>query len=147
MLNKTYIRLIYRRSFRLLGVMLVVAMVIGGLYAARLFFVYALSALGCVCLCTAWFRYLGQKGMRPFVTLVFKTKKHVRVPYALRKDKAKRYYRPSFRQDFTDFDDDLTDKTAVSEEQFTKQQVFMARSISTACCGVILLLLSIVIHV
>lgn len=144
-LKRTYIRLIYRRCFRLLGVMLAVAAIVGGLYAARLYFVYALSALGCCCLCAAWFGYLGRQGMRPFAAL--QRKRRVRVPYALRKNTGNRLHRPSFRQDFTDFDDDLTDRTAVSEEQFSKRQAGLARSISTACCGAILVLLSLLVQV
>ncbi len=144
-LKKAYIRLIYRRAFRLLGVTLALAAVIGGLYAARLYFVYALSAIGCVCLCAAWFGYLGREGMRPFASLI--PKPRARVPYALRRDAGKRLHRPSFRQDYTDFDDDLTDRTAVSEEQFSARQAGLARCFGTACCGAILLLLSAVIHV
>ena len=138
--RKKYIRLIYMRTFRYLGILLVVSLLLGALLGGSIFMVYALCAMGFVMICWGWFTYLKMTGMRPFGRNPNKRK--AKVPYIHRRFKEKRGHRPSFRMDSEDFDDDLTAATAVSEEPFTEKQVDAARAIARAVCGVILVILS-----
>lgn len=75
-----YIRLIYRNSFRLLSISLIISALLGGVYGMRLYFIYGLSASGCLCLCAAWFTYLSAKGFSPL--LPFSPRKTAKVPYS-----------------------------------------------------------------
>lgn len=141
--RKKYIRLIYMRTFRYLGIMLVASLLLGVLLGGSIFMVYSVCAVGFVMICWGWFTYLKMTGMRPFGRNP--NKKKAKVPYIHRRFKEKRGHRPSFRMDSGDFDDDLTSATAVSEEAFTEKQIDGARAIARAACGVILVLLSFLI--
>lgn len=141
--RKKYIRLIYMRTFRYLGVMLVVSLLLGALLGGSIFMMYSICAMGFVMICWGWFTYLKMTGMRPFGRNP--GKKKAKVPYVHRRFKEKRGHRPSFRMDSDDFDDDLTSATVVSEEVFTEKQVDGARAIARAACGVILVILSFLI--
>ncbi|HPF53030.1 MAG TPA: hypothetical protein P5116_01525 [Eubacteriales bacterium] len=138
--KKSYIRLIYREGFRFLGIALFLSALITGLYGERIYFAFALCAFGFVMFCLAWFVHLKAKGMKLFMW--WEKVKQKRVPYSLRSDKSKTMHRPAFRRDFTDFDDDLTSQTAVSQDSFTKEQQIKAQILSRAACGLVLILLS-----
>lgn len=141
--RKQYMRLIYMRSFRYLGIMLVVSLLLGALLGGGIFMVYSLCAMGFVMICWGWFTHLKMTGMRPFGRNP--NRKKAKIPYVHRRFKEKRGHRPSFRMDSDDFDDDLASATVVSEENFTKKQVDTARAIARAVCGAILVILSVCI--
>ena len=137
-----YIRLIYRNSFRLLSISLIISALLGGVYGMRLYFIYGLSASGCLCLCAAWFTYLSAKGFSPL--LPFSPRKTAKVPYSLRRFKAVAH-RPAFLMDYRDFDDDLTAVSAVDETAFDGAQVRKAKMLSRLSCGAVLVALSLLI--
>ena len=141
--RKKYIRLIYMRTFRYLGIMLVVSLLLGALLGGGIYMVYAVCAMGFVMIGWGWFTYLKMTGMRPFGRNP--NKKKAKIPYIHRRFKEKRGHRPSFRMDSDDFDDDLASATVVSEENFTKKQVDAARAIARAASGVILVIASFLI--
>lgn len=141
--KKQFIRLIYKRTFAYLGVMLTVSLLIGALLGGGIYMVNAVCAFGFVMLCWAWFTYLKMTGMRPFGRKP-KSKK-AKTPYILRRFKDKKWHKPSFRRSSNDFDDDLTSATVAAEENFTEKQVDVARAIARAICGVIMVILSFVI--
>lgn len=138
--RKKYIRLIYRHTFRYMGVMLVMALLIGALLGGGIYMVHAVCALGFVMITWGWFTYLKMTGMRPFGRNT--GKKKAIIPYVHRRFKDKKPYRPSFRMDSSDFDDDLTGSTMVSEEIFTEKQIEAARALSRAICGLIMVIIS-----
>ncbi len=138
--KKRYFRLIYQRTFRYLGAALVIALLTGALLGGGIYMVSALCAAGFVMICWGWFTYLKMTGMRPFGRSSGKEKP--KVPYLHRRFKESKPYRPSFRMDSADFDDDLTCATMVSEEDFTKKQQDAAAAIARAVCGVLLVILS-----
>ena len=138
--RKKYIRLIYMRTFRYLGIMLVVSLLLGALLGGGVYMVYAVCAMGFVMICWGWFTYLKMTGMRPFGRAP--GRKKAKIPYIHRRFKEKRGHRPAFRMDSGDFDDDLASATLVSEEIFTKKQVDAARAIARAVCGAILVAVS-----
>ena len=144
--RKKYIRLIYRQTFRLLGVTLVISLLLGSLLGGGAYLMNALCALGFVMICWGWFAHLKMTGMNPFSRLLGK-KKAVHVPYVHRRFKEKRQHRPSFRMDSADFDDDLTAETMVSEEIFTEKQAEVARMTARLLCGALLVLFSFIIPV
>ena len=137
--RKKYLRLIYSRTFRYLGSMLVIALLLGALLGGGIYMVHAVCALGFVMICWGWFTYLKMTGMRPFGNFSRKSKK---IPYIHRRFKDKRPSRPSFLMDSEDFDDDLTSATMVSEEIFSQKQIDTARAIARAICGLIMVALS-----
>jgi len=138
--RKKYIRLIYKSAFRYLGVMLVLSLIVGALLGGGAYMVNALCAFGFVMICWGWFTYLKMTGMRPFGRNP--NKKKAKVPYFHKRFKDKKPYRPAFRMDSEDFDDDLTSATAAAEEEFTEKQVDRARAIARAACGVIMVIVS-----
>jgi len=138
--RKKYVRLIYGQTFRHLGVMLVISLLLGTLLGGGIFMVHAMCAMGFVMITWGWFTYLKMTGMRPFGRGT--DKKKARIPYIHRRFKEKRPHRPSFGMDSVDFDDDLTGATMVSEEMFTEKQADAARAISRAACGVLMVILS-----
>ena len=137
--RKKYIRLIYRHTFRYLGIMLAIALLLGALLGGGVYMMNAVCALGFVLIAWGWFTYLKMTGMQPFGRF---RKKKARVPYIHRRFKDKKPHRPSFRMDSGDFDDDLTSATMVSEDIFTKKQADAARAISRAISGAIMVVLS-----
>lgn len=137
--RRKYFRLIYGRTFRYLGTMLVISLLLGALLGGGIYMVHAVCALGFVMICWGWFTYLKMTGMRPFGHFL---KKKIKIPYIHRRFKDKRPSRPSFRMDSEDFDDDLTSATMVSEEIFSEKQVDAARAIARAICGLIMVVLS-----
>lgn len=140
--RRRYVRLIYSRTFRYLGVTLVISLLLGTLLGGGVYTVNVVCALGFVMICWGWFTYLKMTGMRlPGVT----GKRKIKVPYIHRRFKDKRPSRPAFRMDSMDFDDDLTAATVVSEEIFTERQTDAARAISRIACGLIMVILSFVI--
>ena len=137
--RRKYIRLIYSRTFRYLGVALVIALLLGAMLGGGVYMVNAVCALGFVMICWGWFAYLKLTGMRFFQG---RKKNQPKVPYVHRRFKEKRPNRPSFRMDSMDFDDELTSATVVSEEIFTEKQVQAAHAIARAVCGLIMVALS-----
>lgn len=141
--QKRYIRLIYRRTFRYLGAALVIALLAGTLLGGGIYMVNALCAAGFAMICWGWFTYLKMTGMR----LWGRKPKKKTVPYLHRRFKEKKPHRPSFRMDSTDFDDDLTSATMVSEELFTPKQQYASRAAARAICGALLVILSFLIPI
>lgn len=139
-----YIRLIYAQGFRWLAAGLVLSAIVGGLYADRMYTIWALCAVGSLLVCWGWFIYLRLDGMRLFG---FKPnpKEGTKVPYFHQRFKHKRSARPAFRKDSADFDDDLNDATVVDAERFSEHQRELARAWSRACAGIGLLLVSFLI--
>lgn len=138
--KKRYLRLVYAQTFRLLGVCLVLCAIVGGIYGDRMYTVWALCAAGSILICWGWFIYLRLDGMRLFG---FKPNpKQPKVPYIHQRFKKKRPYRPAFQKDSTDFDDDLSDATAVDAEQFSDRMQEMARVWARVAAGVLLFALS-----
>jgi len=142
--KKRYLRLIYAGTFRILAVGLVLSAIVGGLYGDRMYTVWALCAVGSILLCWGWFIYLRLDGMRIFG---FKPdpKPGRKVPYIHQRFKNKRAYRPAFRKDSADFDDDLNDATAVDAERFDEHHREMARVWSRVAAGLLLFILSFLI--
>lgn len=138
--KKRYIRLIYSRTLRCFGVGLAISAVAGGLYGDGIYTVYALCAAGACMLCWAWFTHLKASGIKPFCKKPGGGKR--RVPYLYQRIKHKKPARPSFCMDSTDFDDDLTSATIVSEEPFTKVQIDRARITARCAAGALLIAVS-----
>ena len=138
--RKRYLRLIYAKTFRLVGIGLVLSAIVGGLYGNTMYMVWALCAVGSLMLCWGWFCYLKRKGMRIFGSKP--VSEESRVPYIHRRFKQKRPHRPAFRKDSADFDDDLTAYTAVEEESFSEEAATMARVWARGAAGVLLYLIS-----
>lgn len=136
--KKRYFRLIYQRAFRYLGAALVIALLTGALLGGGIYMVSAFCAAGFVMIAWGWFTYLQMTGMRFFQRRSEKPK----VPYLHKRFKERKPHRPSFRMDSTDFDDDLTSATMVSEELFTPKQRNAAMAIARAACGVVMVILS-----
>lgn len=142
--RKSYIRLIYARTFRYFAVGLALSAVAGGLYGELLFTVYALSATGCVMLCWGWFTYLKSQGVRLFGFAPGRRK--AGTPYVHQRFKEKKPARPSFMMNSDDFGDDLSGATAVNEESFTPPQIERARMLARAAAGALLIIASFVIN-
>lgn len=138
--RQQYIRLIYGRTFSYLGIMCVIALLVGALLGGGVFMVNAMCAFGFVMLCWGWFTYLKMTGMRPFRLRT--REKKAKIPYILRRFKEKKWHKPSFRMESEDFDDDLTSSTVAKEENFTQKQVDTARAIARAVCGAIMVAIS-----
>ncbi|HOS18114.1 MAG TPA: hypothetical protein PK438_02400 [Clostridia bacterium] len=142
--KRMFLRLVYRRAFRLFSIALVVSALLGGIYGIRLYFIYGLSASGCLCLCAAWFTRLAAKGFSPFPP--FRLRKAAKVPYSLRRFK-EAAHRPAFLMDYRNFDDDLTPASAVDEAAFDRTELGKAKTLSRLFCGAALIALSCLIPV
>lgn len=140
--KKQYIRLVYQKTFRCLGLMLVISLGLGTLLGGGVFMMNALCAMGFVMLCWGWFTYLKITGMRPFGRGKGQEKK---VPFFHRREKEKRPHRPSFRMQAEDFDDDLVAATMAADENFSEKQVDQANAIARALCGFLLVAASFLI--
>lgn len=136
--RRQYRRLIYRKTFHCLGLMLVLSLLVGALLGGGIYMTHALCAFGFLMLCLAWFTYLKMTGMRPFG----QKKPARKVPFFHRRFKDQKPNRPSFRMDSADFDDDLTAHTMASDENFTEKQVDTANAIAKAICGILMVLFS-----
>lgn len=134
--KRRYTRLIYAGTFKWFAVGLVISVMIGALYGDQMYTVWALCAVGSVFISWGWFIYLRLDGMRIFG---FKPNpKERKVPYFHQRFKEKRPYRPAFRKDSADFDDDLNDATLIDAERFTERQQEMARVLERVIAGVLL---------
>lgn len=138
--KRRYTRLIYAGTFKWFAVGLVISVMIGALYGDQMYTVWALCAVGSVFISWGWFIYLRLDGMRIFG---FKPNpKERKVPYFHQRFKEKRHYRPAFRKDSADFDDDLNDATLIDAERFTERQQEMARVLERVIAGVLLFAVS-----
>lgn len=138
--KRRYTRLIYAGTFKWFAVGLVISVMIGALYGDQMYTVWALCAVGSVFISWGWFIYLRLDGMRIFG---FKPNpKERKVPYFHQRFKEKRPYRPAFRKDSADFDDDLNDATLIDAERFTGRQQEMARVLERVIAGVLLFAVS-----
>ena len=141
--KKRYLRLIYAKTFRLLGIGLVISALVGGLYGDTMYTVWALCAVGSLLVLWGWFLYLKLDGM---VLFGFKARERKNsVPYIHRRFKQKRPHRPAFQKDNADFDDDLTAATAVDEEAFGERAAAMTRVWARIAAGALLFLVSFLI--
>ena len=138
--RKKYIRLIFSRTFRYLGIMLVISLLLGTLLGGGVYTMNAVCAIGFVMLGWGWFTYLQMTGMH--LPGRNRRQKKAAVPFIHRRFKEHRSHRPSFRMDSSDFDDDLTSATAVDEEAFGERAAAMARVWARIAAGVLLLLVS-----
>jgi hypothetical protein len=143
-LHKTYMRLIYRKTFKLLSAFLVISALIGGIYGDRLHFLYGVSFFSALSILLGWSMHLKAAGMR--LPRLFSTREKRKTPYILRRMKNQNLHKPCFMMDYRDFDDDLTSATAVSEELFEKTQARRADMWAGFLCGAILVVLSFVVH-
>ena len=127
-----FARCLLRRVGRQMAVVLVVSTLIGAFYGDRLHVSFALGACGGIMLACAWMAYLGKR----FPLL----RKKQRVPDYL-KNPAKRKYKPAFRMDYRDFDDDLNGQTSVDEQELTEKEsrrlVWLSRLITALCAFVL----------
>ena len=138
--KRRYTRLIYAGTFKWFAVGLVISVMIGALYGDQMYTVWALCAVGSVFISWGWFIYLRLDGMRIFG---FKPNpKERKVPYFHQRFKEKRPYRPAFRKDSADFDDDLNDATLIDAERFTERQQEMARVLERVIAGGLLFAVS-----
>ena len=138
--KRRYTWLIYAGTFKWFTVGLVISVMIGALYGDQMYTVWALCAVGSVFISWGWFIYLRLDGMRIFG---FKPNpKERKVPYFHQRFKEKRPYRPAFRKDSADFDDDLNDATLIDAERFTERQQEMARVLERVIAGVLLFAVS-----
>lgn len=138
--RKRYFRLIYRRTFDNLGGALVISLLAGMLLGGGFYLVSAVCAAGFVMICWAWFTYLKATGMQPFGRS--RAQKKAKIPYVHRRFKEQKPHRPSFEMDSSDFDDDLTSASVVSEDGFSKKQLGMALAIARCICGALMILFS-----
>lgn len=138
--RKRFFRLIFGRTFRCLGIALVISLVAGTLLGGGFYTVSALCACGFVMIAWGWFTHLKKTGMQPFGRS--SAAKKTSVPWMHRRFKNRRTHRPSFRMDSADFDDDLTSATMVSEEKFDEKQQLTAAAVSRVICGVLLVIFS-----
>lgn len=139
--RKRYIRLIYSKVFRYLGVTLVLCAIIGGIYGDRLHFVFALCAAGAGYICWCWFTHLKRIGFK-LVGFGERMKVKVKTPYVLRRIKHKRLHKPSFMMTNADFDDNLINATACNEEEFSKEKIQASQMYARAVCGAMLFIIS-----
>ena len=138
--KRRYTRLIYAGTFKWFAVGLVISVMIVALYGDQMYTVWALCAVGSVFISWGWFIYLRLDGMRIFG---FKPNpKERKVPYFHQRFKEKRPYRPAFRKDSADFDDDLNDATLIDAERFTERQQEMARVLERVIAGGLLFAVS-----
>lgn len=142
-LRRKYIRLIYAKVFRYLGIVLVLCALIGGIARSRMYFVFALCAAGGVMVAWGWFTYLKATGLKApgFGQLPSEKKK---VPYFLRKNKDT-VRKPAFMMNSEDFDDDLNDATSLSDGDFNEVQIRKMLVWSRIVCGLLLFLISFII--
>lgn len=143
--KKRFCRLIYRSMFHHLSLALVIALLVGTLLGGGIFVMNALCAVGFLFIMWAWFTHLKRIGMQPFARN--SASKKPKTPWMHRRFKAHRSYRPLFRMDSADFNDDLTCATMVSPEDFTEKQQLKAASIARMLAGVALVLFSFFIPV
>lgn len=140
--RKKFIRLVYAKTLRYFAAALVISAVIAGFYRNRLYFVFALCAMGGIFLAWGWFTYLRATGMRlPGWRAKPGQKK---VPYILRKEKHK-LHKPAFAMSNDDFDDDLVNATTAREEEFSRPWRDKARIYSRLLCALLLFLVSFMI--
>lgn len=139
-MNKRFFRLIFGRTFRCLGIALVISLIAGTLLGGGYYTVSALCACGFVLIAWGWFIHLKNTGMHTFGKFLSKQKR--RIPWLHQRFKAQRSHRPAFRMDSADFDDDLTSQTMVNDEEFDEKQQLTALAVSYAACGVLLVIFS-----
>jgi len=167
-LKKKFIRLIYAKALRYLGIALVICAVLGsalgkvsesiprsvsetipsnvsentssGSAGLRTYFIFALCAAGGFFLAWGWFTYLASTGMRVpgFGKLPERGK---RVPYMYRKNKSE-HHKPAFLMTAEDYDDDLNDQVSLSEDDFTAAQQQKIRQWARLACSALLFLSS-----
>lgn len=138
--KQKYRLILFRRCFSYLGTGLVVSALVGGIYSSRMYFVWALCAVGAVLIAMGWWEYLRMTDSLLFIKR--KKKDETKVPFVLRKEKENRVHKPSFMQNAEDFDDDLTPYTTADAEIFSEKRRQSAVVISRIAAGVLLLLIS-----
>jgi len=139
--DKRKFRLVlFRRIFSYLGTGLVISALLGGIYRDRIHFIWGLCAVGAILIGWGWYEYLKMTGS--FAFLGRKKPKNDKVPYILRKDRAKKTHKPAFMQKAEDFEDDLTPYTTADTEVFSEKQVKTILIVSRIASGVLLFLIS-----
>ncbi len=143
--KRKYLRVIYAAMMRYFSIALILCAVIAGLYRSRMHFVFALCAIAGIFILWGWVAHLKSTGFNliGFGELSPKKKK---IPYMLKKrGESKFRHRPFFAIKSDSFDDDLTDKTSISSEEFSEGQRNKAAVIARVLCGILLLLVSLMI--
>lgn len=123
---------------------LVISALLGGLYQDRLHFIWGLCAAGAILLAMGWWEYLRITDSLPFRSR--KKAKKTTVPYILRKEKEKKRHKPAFLQNAEDFEDDLTPYTTADMEILGEKRRAYALILARIAAGVLLFVLSFVIH-
>ena len=108
-----FARCLLRKAGQFLSAAAVIGAAVGLIFHDRLHVSYAFGAMGGIYLAAGWFERIGKHFPWRFPSR--------KVPYFLRNRQTKRY-RPSFRMDDRDFDDDLNSRTAVDEDLLTEKQ-------------------------
>ena len=142
--KKRFWRYVYALAFRYFGASLVCCAIIAGIARSRVYFVFALCAAGGVFLAWGWFTHLKNTGFKlEGAGELPKTKK--RAPYMLRRDKT-RWQKPAFARTNEDFEDDISDRTAVSAEAFSAGLQGTARMIARFACSALLFAASLLVR-
>ena len=130
---------VFRLAMLRLSVSLVISALAMGLWQNRMYFTFAASAAGVILMGLAWREYLRLKDGKAGEAAP------VSVPYILRSDRRKPRRKPAFLMNSADFDDDLTDQTVFSGEDFTAPQRCRAKALSCLLSGAAMIAISFVI--
>jgi len=135
------IRLVYRAVFHKLSAAFIVSAVITAVWGEQRYFSYGLALMASFYLLSGWICLMESYGISLRLLDRFR-KKNSPVPYALRNHQTVRQLRrrPLFAQDFNDFDDDLTSRTAVAPDN--PKEASSQRMLSGFICAGLLFVLS-----
>lgn len=141
-LKKRWLRLTYAWAWRYFAAALILCAVIGGLARSRMYFVFALCAMGGIFLLWGWTSHLAGVGYRFPGSLKWTGKR--RVPFIYRKEKHR--HRPAFAVQSDAFDDDLNEATSLDVELFSKSERVRARMFARLACAALLFFASVIVR-
>ena len=131
--------LTFRQAMVTLSVALVLCALISGAYQSRVYFSFAASAAGVLLITRAWLGYCKWKDGRAY------DRGRIQVQYSLRGSQSVRVRKPAFLMNSADFDDDLTRFTVAAEEDFSNEQCWRAKIVSSLLSGALMILFSFVL--
>ena len=131
--------LTFRQAMVTLSVALLLCALISGAYQSRVYFCFAASVGGVLLIARAWFSYCKWKDGRAY------DRGRIQVPYSLRGTQSVRVRKPAFLMNSADFDDDLTRFTVAAEEDFSNEQCWRAKIVSSLLSGALMILFSFVL--